>query len=110
MRFLRPEELRSTKSANISSYLTGAVSGLIVLLNIPTRDKKILNLTFCRLEFTAILRKLPYLDRVQDVRFVPGVESQCDNQKFNIRCLVFHNISYILFSNTHKLDLNSMSS
>ena len=36
MRFYRPDDLRSTESANISSYLTGAVSGLIVLLNTNT--------------------------------------------------------------------------
>ena len=31
----------------------------------------------------------PYLDKLQDIGFIPRVKSQSNNSKFDIQCLVF---------------------
>ena len=49
----------------------------------------ILLLTVSKAEFCG---QFPYLDKLQDIRFIPFVESQSDYQKFNIQCLVFNKV------------------
>ena len=52
---------------------------------------------YCRLLLTVFFKKkaefrcqFPYLGKLQDIGFIPRVESQSDYRKFNIQCLVFN--------------------
>ena len=89
MSFYIADEMRSIESSIINSYPT-SVSGIIVLLNTkhltfyvvlnvnPCKhhDCILLLLTVSKAEFRG---QFPYLDKLQDIGFIPSVESQSDS-------------------------------
>ena len=66
------------------------MSGITVLLDINF----LLTRVFSHFDGKFSVIKLSvsiFIDKLQDIGFIPSVESQSDCQKFNIQCLVFNN-------------------
>ena len=92
--------MRSTESAIIISYPT-SVSRIIklLLLNIKHWIRKYIILFSTDSRVFGHFKKkfpcqFPHLDKLQDIGFIPWVESQSDYQKFNIQFLVSNNLLY----------------